>query len=303
MIVDGRLLKVTGKLLRVARLDAESFLFLSAPDAFIRSLHAADPSIDLFTFTQKVSDRQQLYPYPVEWFNQAVLPVSSFDDWWTKQLKSRVRGKIRKIAKGGVETRIAPFDDAFVQGIWEIYNECPLRQGRPFRHFGKLLAQVRAESATYLENSTFIGAYLDGKLIGFIKLVADETGSQAKLMNVISMMKHQENSPTFALVAEAVRVCADRKIPNLVYGDFEYANKKADGITFFKQLMAFRRIDLPRYFVPLTQKGKVGYQLGLHRHLSERLPSGLIETARNVRASWYNRTHKSGGLLTPETEP
>ena len=61
-----------------------------------------------------------------------------------------------------------------VQGIWEIYNECPVRQGRRFPHYGRNIDEVRRMSATFMETSTFIGAYFLEKLIGFMKLTRDD---------------------------------------------------------------------------------------------------------------------------------
>ena len=74
-------------------------------------------------------------------------------------------------------------------------------------------------SATYLDSSVFIGAYDSDKLIGFIKLVIDDTGTQAGMMHIISMLKARDKAPTNALVAHAVRSCADRNIPHLCYAN------------------------------------------------------------------------------------
>jgi hypothetical protein len=80
--------------------------------------------------------------------------------------------------------REAPFDDKLVAGIWEIYNESPIRQRRRFPHYGKDLETVRREEATFLDSSVFIGAFFVDKLIVFVKLVADETCTQAGLFRV-----------------------------------------------------------------------------------------------------------------------
>jgi hypothetical protein len=74
-----------------------------------------------------------------------------------------------------------PFDDALARGIWEIYNECPVRQERPFPHYGKSFETVREMSSTYLSSSIFIGAFDADKLVGFIKLTVDDTGTQDRV--------------------------------------------------------------------------------------------------------------------------
>src|SRR5262249_23225382 len=155
------------------------------------------------------------HAYPIEWDNLAVLPVSTYENWWTKQIGFKARNKAKQAEKRGILVRETPFDDALVQGIWEIYNECPVRQGRLFPHYGKSLATVREMSSTFLNSSVFIGAHDSGKLIGFIKLVIDDTGTQAGMMHIVSMLQARDKAPTNALLARAVRACADRHISYL----------------------------------------------------------------------------------------
>src|SRR5208283_3222241 len=117
------------------------------------------------------------YRYSVEWNNFAVLPVSTFEHWWVHQIGFKARNKAKQAEKRGVTVREVPFNDTLLKGIWEIYNECPLRQRRRFPHYGKNIESVRREEATFLDSSIFIGAFLGDKLIGFVKLVPDETGT------------------------------------------------------------------------------------------------------------------------------
>ena len=73
------------------------------------------------------------------------------------------------------------------RGITKIYNESPMRQGKPFWHYGKDFETVRRENATFLNRSYFIGAYFENELIGFIKLVYEK--NFASMMQIISMME------------------------------------------------------------------------------------------------------------------
>ena len=50
-------------------------------------------------------------------------------------------------------------------------------------------------------------------VIGFAKLVPDEDHQQAALMQILSMVSHRDKSPTNALIAQAVRSCAERRNP------------------------------------------------------------------------------------------
>jgi hypothetical protein len=217
------------------------------------------------------------------------MPVSTFDHWWTKQLENKTRNIVRKGERKGVTAREVPFDDDLVQGIWTIYNESPIRQGRRFPHFGKHIEVVRSEEGTHLSSSIFIGAFFDNRLIGFAKLVHDDTGTQAGLMNILSMIQHRDKSPANALVAQAVRACADRRIPYLVYSNFAYGKKQRSSLSDFKEHNGFRRIDLPRYYVPLTRIGRAAFRLGLHHRCIDYLPGPLIAKARELRTAWYNR--------------
>jgi len=290
MEVCGRQIKVTGRLLRIARLDADKFHFLEGdPELLLNGLRSYDARIDLFTFMQRLPDTAPKFTYPMEWDNFAAIPVSTFDNWWTKQIGFKARNKAKQAEKKGVVIREIPFSDELVQGIWEIYNECPIRRGRRFQHYGKPLQTVHREEATYLDSSVFIGAFLEDRLIGFIKMVMDETRTQAGLMNIVSLIRERDKAPTNALVAHAVRACASRGISYLTYANFAYGKKLQDSLSDFKERNAFQRIDVPRYYVPLTPLGNAAFRLGLHHRIAERIPESFAERLRTLREAWYNR--------------
>ncbi|MGD0842663.1 MAG: hypothetical protein ABSA32_16065, partial [Candidatus Acidiferrales bacterium] len=199
------------------------------------------------------------------------------------------RNKAKQAGKKGVVVREVPFDDDLVRGICEIYNESPVRQGRPFPHYGKSFDVVRKMSATFLDSSIFIGAFVGEELIGFIKLTNDENQTQSGIMHIVSKIKHRDKAPTNALVAQAVRSCADRKIPYLVYSNFAYGKKETSSLSDFKERNGFERVDVPRYYVPLTALGRIAFRLGLHHKLVDLLPGPVLLKAREMRDSWYNR--------------
>src|SRR5260370_6041375 len=207
---DKRELVVKGGMCRIAHLDADDYKFLNDPEPVLVELRKPNMRIDLFTFLQKLPETSPKYPYPYEMDNLAVLPISTFEQWWTNQIGFKARNKAKQAEKKGVVVREAPFDEALVRGIWEIYNECPVRQERLFPHYGKSLEAVREMSATYLESSIFIGAYDAGRLIGFIKLVVDDKGTQAGMMHIISRLQGRDKAPSNALVAQAVSARDDR---------------------------------------------------------------------------------------------
>jgi hypothetical protein len=293
MKVCGKEIRVHGRLLRIARLDAEKYHFLDDPQPVLDGLRKCGTRVDIFTFMQRVQETEPKYRIPMEWDNFAALPVSTFDHWWNKQLGFKARNKCKQAEKKGVILREVPFDDALVHGIWKIYNECPVRQGRPFTHFGKDLETVRKEEATYLDSSVFIAAFLGDEIIGFIKMVSDETQSQAGLMNIVSMIQHRDKAPTNALVAQAVRSCADRGISHLVYANFAYGKKQPDSVADFKERNGFLQINVPRYFVPLTAIGSAALRLRLHHPLVDLIPEPLVAKLRGYRNAWYGRKLQS----------
>jgi hypothetical protein len=287
--VAGADIRIEGRLLRIARLERERFEGLANPEAVISSLRRCGRRVDLFTFMQRLPETQPKYSYPMEWDNLAVLPVSTFSHWLNHQIRFAPRGRLRQAEKKGVATREVPFSDGLVKAIWEIYNETPIRQGKRFPHFGKDVETVNKEEATHLDRSIFIGAFLNGELIGFIKLVEDETRTEATVINIVSLARHKDKCPTNALIAHAVRSCAERRIPYLVYLKFAYGKRDRDGLSDFKERNGFQRIDLPRYYIALTPLGRVAFRFGLHHRVFELLPGSVVNKFRELRAFWYRR--------------
>lgn len=288
MMLCGNSIRVRGRLVRIARLDGDNYKFVSDPAALISELRCSHSRVDIFSFVQNLSDLTPKYPYPMEWDNFAALPITTFEYWWTKQIGFKARNKAKQASKKGVLIREVPYDDVFARGIWEIYNETPVRQGRRFPHYGKTFDQVRRMSGTYLDTSIFIGAYFEEKLIGFIKLTMDDARTQAGIMHIVSMMQHRDKAPTNALVAQAVRSCADRELQYLVYSNFAYGRKERSSLSDFKERNGFLRVDVPRYYVPLTPLGSIALRLKLHRRFSERIPEPVAMRLRNWRRAWYN---------------
>src|SRR6195256_1719726 len=279
----GQLISIRGRLLRIARLEADKYQFLDDPEIVLKGLRTCGTRIDVFTFMQRLPETMPKYDYPMEWDNLAAIPVTTFEHWWNRQIGFKARNKARQAVEKGVVIREVPFNEALVNGIWEVYNECPVRQGRRFSHYGKDIDTVYREEATFLDSSIFMGAYLGESLIGFVKLVHDQTRSQAGLMNIISMIRHRDKAPTNALVAQAVRSCAERGISYLVYSNYSYGDRERDSVRDFKKRNAFQRIDLPRYYVPMTALGSAAFRLGLHKRFADRGPEPVLAKLRQLR--------------------
>src|SRR5271157_4101007 len=288
MEVYGKEIRTRGRLIRIAFLDGEGYQFLEDPAAAVEALRKSGIRADLFTFIQKLSQTSPKYNYTLEWDNMATLRVSSFDDWMKHQINSKVRNMIRKAEKNGVVVREVPFEESLVQGIHAIYNESPIRQGKRFWHYGKDLEAVRGMKATFLDRAVFIGAFFENNLIGFVKLVANEDWSQAGLMHIVSMIQHRDKAPTNALIAQAVRSCSERGISYLWYANFAYGKKQRDSLADFKRHNGFQKVDLPRYYVPLTVAGGMALRLGLQHGINDWIPEPVAATYRKIRSFWYS---------------
>jgi hypothetical protein len=289
--VCGNDIEVKGHLVRIARLDGEKFTFPADPEELRRGLRKCGTRIDLLTFLQKLPEHSPKYSYPMEWDNLAVLTLSTFDQWWTQQIDNKTRNMIRKAEKKGVTLREVTFDDVLLQGICEIYNESPIRQGMRFTHYGITLDETRRYAETFPDRSIFIGAFLGQSMVGFMKLVTDEAQTQACVIHILSMLRHRDKAPTNALIAQAVRSCAERGIPYLVYDRFSYGKKQGDSLSTFKQQNDFKKVDVPRYYVPLTPLGWAAIRLGLHheKRFVDCLPGSVTARLRELRSAWYSR--------------
>lgn len=287
--VCGKEIRVQGRLIRIARLEADLYHFLEDPEAMLAALRNCGTRIDLFTFMQRLPETVPKYNYPMEWDNLAAMPITTFDGWWKETINNKTRNMVRRGEKNGVTLREVSLNAELARGMWEVYNETEVRQGRKNRHHGKDADTVYREEATFLDSSIFIGAYLDGNLIGFIKLVYDETRTQACMMNFVCMVRHRDKAPANALVAQAVKTCVERGIPYLAYSRFAYGKIEQSSLNEFKERNGFRRVDLPRYYVPLTPLGRIALQLRLHHRFTEHLPAPVVAKLRELRAAWYDR--------------
>jgi len=139
--------------------------------ACIESLRRMPPHLqpDVFSFSQRLPETSPKYNFPFERDSHAVLPVTTFEDWW-QRLPRETRKNVRRSQKLSVLIVNRPYDDELVHGILEIQNECPVRQGRRYWHYGKSFSQVKRDHAGFADSSDFIGAY-DDELIGFLRLV------------------------------------------------------------------------------------------------------------------------------------
>jgi len=283
--IEGKEIIVTGMCPRTARLRNEWCEYLDTPEDSIQRLRTSGIRADLLTFLQPIRDRTPRYPFHFEWCSAAVLPLRSYEDWWNNPINDRTRNKVRKAAKSRVEVRRVEFNDDLVHGILDIYNETPLRQGRPFKHYGINFDTIKGMLITYLERSDFLGAFCGGELIGFAKLV--HGADVSSLIHITCKIAHRHRAPTNALIASAVETCTRRNVSYL-----HYEGWSRRGLGAFKKNHGFQRFDVPRYFVPLNATGRFLLSLNLHRPLKERIPGKWQDTFAAWRTRWYTARYK-----------
>jgi hypothetical protein len=279
----GQTYEVARGLATTVSLEDEWYEDVRNPEQVASSL--ADDRLvdaDIFTFWQRPPDSLPRFGYKSEWVDTAVLPVTSYENWWNHQIKARVRNLIRKSEKDGLRVVEAAYDDQFVLGMTKIFNESPVRQGRRFWHFGKDFQTVKSQFARFVHREQMLAAYRGDEMVGFMML--GNAGRFALTGQIISSLNSRDLYPNNALIAKAVEVCARRAIPNLCYlywGD--------DSLTEFKRRCGFERIRVPRYFVPLSLRGRLALAAGLHHGIASLLPAGLKARLKGLRQAWYEK--------------
>lgn len=287
--VDDKPIVVSGKWLRLAEIKGEDWLpgqIIDEPHVFIERLRESGLKADIFTFAQKIPDCKPKYSFNMQWDNMAAIPITSYQEW-IDSVSSDMRKDLKRAEKRGVIVREVEFGDELIRGVVEINNETPIRQGKPFRHYGKDFLTVKREYATFPDTSQFIAAYYNDELIGIIKMIY--VGELACLMEILSKTAHYDKRPTNAMIARAVEVSVQKGCSYLTYGRYFYGNKEKSSFVDFKRRNGFVRIRFPRYYIPLTTRGKLAIKLRLQLGLLGILPGSLISFMVELRAMMYRK--------------
>src|SRR2546421_5583864 len=167
--IEDKRLVVEGRFLTVARLRDEWYDELGDPEVIVSYLKRCGSVPDLFTFWQRLPDTVPIYSYYHEPDGLSAIPLKDFQYWWNHQIGSDMRKKAKRPEKRGIEIKEVPLTDDFVRGVMEIFNETPVRRGKPFWHYGKSFDTVKEELSRNLSISKFIAAYEGGELACFVK--------------------------------------------------------------------------------------------------------------------------------------
>lgn len=273
---------VTGRFIKTAKLKEEWYMDIIDPEKTIKHISALKIKADILTIWQRLPESTPKYNYYMEWDSLAVLPIKSYKYWFEKQVDSKTRNLVRKAQKKGVDVKIVNFDDEFVKGLISIFNETPVRQGKPFWHYGLDASAVKNIFSRNLNREDVIGAYYNDDLIGFIMMANAE--KFAMLTQILSKIEHRDKSPNNALIAKAVEICENKNIPYLVYAYWPKGS-----LADFKRNNGFKEIKLPRYYIPLTIKGIISLKLKIHHGIKGILPKSIIDRLFNLRNKWYSK--------------
>jgi hypothetical protein len=284
----GQVFRISGGPVRIVSLEDEWLQSVEDPETVLAELRRPGAvGADLLTFRQPVSDVVPRHPYPMEDENLAVLKVSSYQHWLSSQINANARSRVRKAARSGITVREVEYDDAFVAGLTRIFNESPMRQGRPFWHYGKSEETVREQFSRFLHRETLLAAFLDGEMVGALML--SRSGAMAVPSQIIASLGARDKGASNALVAKAVETCERLGIRYFVY--FHWSD---DSLSEFKRRCGFECVSVPRYHVPLTTRGTIALRLGVHGGLGSVLPSGLRSRLKLVRARLLHYKYGAG---------
>ena len=115
---------------------------------------------------------------------------------------------------------------------------------------------------------------------GFIFLA--DAGKYVLPGQILSKIEHRDKAPNNALIAKAVEIIAEKKIPYFVY--FHWGE---GSFSEFKRRNGFEKESVPRYFIPLTNKGKIILNMKLHDGLNSILPKNVKTYLKDLRKKYY----------------
>jgi hypothetical protein len=286
---SGHTLAITGKWLKVAKIRDEDYMEteLQDPELCIKGLkeqRSRRLRADIFTFTQKLPATLPRFSYPMEWESVAAVCTTSFKEWWEK-LPQESRKNVRRAQKRGVVALVKPLDDDLVRDIVDLNCDSPIRQGRPFVHYGKAFDQVKKDQASFPGRSDYVCAYFENRLIGFLKVAYCR--EIASIVQILPRASHHDKRPANALLAKAIELCEAKGMLYMTYGLFNYGNKSDSTLRQFKIRNGFEEMLVPRYYAPVTAWGRVCTRLKLYRGLLGILPSRVTRAGVSARAKWY----------------
>lgn len=230
---------------------------------------------DLFTFWQLYPNTTPHYSYWHEWDRIAIIDTHSHNEWFIS-LPKKTRNMIRKSQKLGVTVAEVTPSMSFCLAIEKINNETPTRQGRPYRHYHEPLKDVMAGYMNTRSTDFFLAAYYQNAIVAVAQVCNGY--SFAFLSAFIGLQQHFDKAVMNALMSDVVKACERHGIKYLAYERIS-----DDSLGRFKQNNGFVDKQVPRYYIPLTFRGKLLLTLHLHRGLRSLIPDRMKPTLRRAK--------------------
>lgn len=269
--------------LKIGRDPRECLEDVAPSQSFLSDLKMK--GVDVFTFIERSWCMDYFEDFPFAYVksidNVAIVGIESYEKWW-KNVKSETRTRLRKALKNGLTAREIGSCERLMEGIWKIYNETPIRQGRKFPHYGETIDAVRGTYGTK-PNSTYVVAELQDEIIGFAEI--DWGDNVGVLSQLLSLTKHSDKGVNNSLIAKAIEVCSNNQSEWLIYA--RMGNHPS--LDLFKRNNGFYKCPIKRYYIPLTKKGKAAVRLGLHREIRDALPESIKPLVIPLY-NWVSRT-------------
>jgi hypothetical protein len=276
---NGQTFLITGKFVKTASLEKEYQEDVENPEETMRALRSAPAKIDILKFWQRVPDSEAKFNYYKEWRQIAALRFSTYQYWWEKQINRNARRMVKRAREQGVVVSEVPFTDDLVPGMMEIFNQSPIRRGKPMRHYAKSFETVKAEMGADLSTSIFVAAHYQNELIGIFKFMLLDR--YALITIILDKTAHRDKAPMNAMIGKVVEICIERNAPYLIYNLWRSGSYKQ-----FQQSNGFVNFPVPEYFVPLTFKGRLALMLRLHKGIKGLLPEKVHGRLVDLRAKW-----------------
>jgi len=235
----------------------------------------SDP-VDVVSFPERAfSDGSSRYSFPSRTEVLGLLRLTTCEDWFCA-LRKKQRYTLRRAKKLGVEARLSMGDEEDVQAAYSLYHETDRRQDMKFVPYYSYSASALRSMLAKSDSCIMLGAYLNKKLVGFMKLRIGELGAIVETMLVTI---HRIPGVGNVLIESAVKELCAKDIRFLIYGHMGYMS----GLDDFKIHNGFKSVPDRRYYVPMTHKGRVCINMGLCSEPWELMPRQLWNWAYSLR--------------------
>jgi hypothetical protein len=284
-IVDNREFFSTGMLIKICGLVNGWYENVEEPEKLIEIIKNSQKRNHIFTFYQRVPNTLPRYKYYMDLYPVSVIKVSSYENWFKNCIGRKTRQAIKTSEKKGIKIKVVAFDEKYIKGISDIYNETPIRAGKKFPHYRDSIDKVKTENATFFDRSVYLGAYYGDELVGFSRIIIED--EFIDIVQLLSKTAHRDKCINNALLSKIVEICSKSKVNYIAYGDYD-----SSSLGNFKRHNGFIRMDLPRYYIPLNSVGIIAIKLKLHRRVSDWLPEKTKKFFRDLRKRWNEHNVK-----------